>query len=83
MLTTIIGHLICNHLRRRARRPRFAAEVDVDAVPVSQLDVEQRLRRAQRKELVERLLAKLPPDAARLIRWIDLGELVRRSGGIV
>lgn len=79
MLATITGNLICNHLRRGGRSPQFADGVEVDELPASQPDVEQRVRRAERKRLVEVILAKLPRDAAMLIRWIDLGELTQEE----
>jgi RNA polymerase sigma factor (sigma-70 family) len=79
MLATITRHLICNYLRQRVRRPRFAYGVEVDEMPASQPDVELRVGRAERKRLVEVLLAKLPRDAAMLIRWIDLGELTQEE----
>jgi RNA polymerase sigma factor (sigma-70 family) len=79
MLATITGRLICNHLRQRERRPRIAAEVEPDELPASQPDVEQGVRRAERKRLVEVILAKLPREAAMLIRCIDLGELTHED----
>jgi DNA-directed RNA polymerase specialized sigma24 family protein len=51
----------------------------VDELPASQPDVEQRVDRAERKRLVEVILAKPPRDAAMLIRWIDLGELTQEE----
>jgi RNA polymerase sigma factor (sigma-70 family) len=79
MLATITGNLICNHLRQRERRPQFAEGVEVDELPASQPDVEQRVRRAEREQLVEVILAKLPQDAAMLIRWIDLCGLTQEE----
>jgi RNA polymerase sigma-70 factor (ECF subfamily) len=79
MLTVITKNLICNHLRQRERRPEFAAGVELDEMPASQPDVEQRVNRAERKWLVEVILSKLPREAAMLIRWIDLGELTQED----
>lgn len=75
MLATIARHLVCNHLRSASRRPRFDSSVDVGELPCSQPDPEQRLRCAQRRDIVDAILARMPPDAAMLIRLIDLGEL--------
>jgi RNA polymerase sigma factor (sigma-70 family) len=74
-LRTITGHLICNHLRTRERRPAFADDVELDALPASQPDVEQWASRAERKRIVEAILAELPGNAAALIQTIDLGVL--------
>jgi RNA polymerase sigma factor (sigma-70 family) len=75
MLLTIAGNVIRNYLRRRERRPTFDANVDLDDVPASRPDGEQRLRGAERERLVEAILTRLPREAAMLIRWIDLGEM--------
>jgi DNA-directed RNA polymerase specialized sigma24 family protein len=54
MLTVITKNLICNHLRQRKRRPKFADGVELDEMPASQPDVEQRVSRAERKWLASR-----------------------------
>jgi RNA polymerase sigma factor (sigma-70 family) len=79
MLLTIAGNVICNYLRRRERRPCFDAEIDLDDVPGSQPDGEQRLRGAERERLVEVILTRLLMRAAMLIRWIDLGEMTHEE----
>ena len=71
MLATITENLICNHLRRYERRLELADEVELDEVPASRLDLEQR---AERKEIVEIVLTKLPREAAMLILCIDFGQ---------
>jgi RNA polymerase sigma factor (sigma-70 family) len=75
MLLTIAGNVICNYLRRRERGPCFDAEVEPDEVPESQPDVEQRMRSAERERIMKLILARMPTEAAMLIRRIDLGEL--------
>ena len=71
--------MICNHLRRPERHLQLVDELELDEVPASQLDVEKGMRRAERKRLVEVILAKLPREAALLIQWIDLGELTQEE----
>lgn len=76
MLATMARNLLRNHLRDEHRKGWFRAEeVDPDAMPASQPDMEQRMYGAEAHSLVERALLELPFDAAELIDAIDLGEL--------
>ncbi len=75
MLAVIAGHLICNHLRARQRRPQAAGGVEVDAVPSGEPDPERRIALSERKRIVAAILARMPADAAMLIRLIDLAEM--------
>ncbi|MFO0758923.1 MAG: sigma-70 family RNA polymerase sigma factor [Byssovorax sp.] len=79
LLTTITGHMICNYLRRKARRPEHDDGIDTDALPALQPDAEEQMRGVERKQIVEHILGEMPKKAALLIRWIDLAELTHQE----
>ena len=75
MLVTITGYAICNHGRRRKRRPGFDDDACLDDAPTSLPDGERRVHIGECARIVAAILATMTPEAGELIRLIDLQEL--------
>ncbi len=75
MLVTVTGFAICNHGRRRRRRPPMDDEAELDDMPGSRPDGDRRVHIGECERIVAQILAVMPPAAGELIRRIDLEEL--------
>ncbi len=75
MLVTITGNEMRNHGRRRRRRPELDDDVSVEDVPGHETDAEQWVYAAERRRILERILARMTEKDAELIRLIDLAEM--------
>jgi RNA polymerase sigma factor (sigma-70 family) len=84
LLRTMTGHVICNHLRERAKhRKALDREADAEVVPASKRDPEQLVAGAEQKQMVAEILAEMLPLEAVYIRLLDLGDYSAEEIGAI
>lgn len=76
LLFTMTQRKVISHLRARGvYNKRFDGEPDADTMPSSKPGPEQLFERAEARQRVEDILARMPADAALVFRLLEIDEL--------
>jgi RNA polymerase sigma-70 factor, ECF subfamily len=75
MLVRIAGNELCNHGRAQRHRPEADGGASADETPESRQSPEQSMHAADCARIVDDILSRMAPQAAELMRLVDLGGL--------